>query len=171
MRETITFLLVTLSNIHRFKFFFHHRLSNKSFLIRLLTTPPYFKYVATLLCNLSLMSFFADMNVSQGSVATYARCGGIFDIRLTTNLPWKLPVKKILKSVRNYRVMVMSLWHRFFGPPCTSGRIVITTLVYNETALPRAQLPSSFGPTVQPLFVTSHPYSASLGPGPHREGT
>jgi len=41
------------------------------------------------------------MNVSQGSVATYARCGGIFDIRLTTNLPRKLPVKKILKSVRN----------------------------------------------------------------------
>ena len=31
--------------------FFTHRLSNKSFLIRLLTTPPYLKYVATLPCK------------------------------------------------------------------------------------------------------------------------
>jgi len=27
---------------------------------------------------LSLMACFADINVSQGSVATYARCAGIF---------------------------------------------------------------------------------------------
>ena len=33
------------------------------------------KYVATLPCNLSLMACFADINVSQGSVATYARNG------------------------------------------------------------------------------------------------
>ena len=28
-------------------------------------------------CNLSLIACFADINVSQGSVATYARSGGI----------------------------------------------------------------------------------------------
>ena len=28
------------------------------------------------------MACFADFNVSEGSVATYARCGGIFDIHL-----------------------------------------------------------------------------------------
>ena len=39
-------------------------------------------YVATLPCNLSLMACFADISVSQGSTATYARCGGIFNIRL-----------------------------------------------------------------------------------------
>jgi len=39
------------------------------------------KYLATLPCDLSLMARFADINVSQGSVATYARCGGIFNIR------------------------------------------------------------------------------------------
>jgi len=39
------------------------------------------------------MACFADINVSQGSVATYARCGGIFDILLTANLPRNLPVK------------------------------------------------------------------------------
>ena len=43
-------------------------------------TPPHLKYVATLPCNLSLMACFAYTNVSQGIVATYARCGGIFNI-------------------------------------------------------------------------------------------
>jgi len=65
----VTFFLVTLPNIHRLKNF-THRLSNNPFLIWLLTTPPYLKYVATLPCNLSLMAYFADINVSQGSVAT-----------------------------------------------------------------------------------------------------
>ena len=53
VHETITFLLVTLPNIHRFLKCFTHRLSNKPFLIGLLTTPPHLKYVATLRCNLS----------------------------------------------------------------------------------------------------------------------
>jgi len=60
------------------KFVGTRRLSNKSFLIWLLTTPSHLKYVATLPCNLSLSACFADINASQGSVATYARCGGIF---------------------------------------------------------------------------------------------
>ena len=29
------------------------------------------------------MAYFADINVSQGSVATYARCGGVFNMHLT----------------------------------------------------------------------------------------
>jgi len=45
--------------------------NNKPFLIWLLTTPQHIKYVATLPCNLSLMACFADINVSQGIVATY----------------------------------------------------------------------------------------------------
>jgi len=45
------------------------------------------------------MACFADINVPQGSVATYARCSRIFDIHLTENLPWNLPVKKLLKLV------------------------------------------------------------------------
>ena len=43
---------------------------------------------------------FADVNVSRGIVATYARCGGIFNMHLTANLPRNLPVKKICKSVK-----------------------------------------------------------------------
>jgi len=70
-------------------FFFTHTLSNKPFLIWLLTTPPRLKYVATLRCNLSLMACFTDINVSQHSVATYARCDGIFSIHLTAIFQWK----------------------------------------------------------------------------------
>ena len=51
-----------------FNFFCTHRLSNKHFLICLLTTPSHLKHVATLTCNLLLMVYFADINVSQGSV-------------------------------------------------------------------------------------------------------
>jgi len=80
--------------------FFHYTLSNKPFLISLLTTPPHLTYVATLPCNLSLMVCFADINVSQGSVATYTRCGGMFTIRLTANLQRNLPRKKFPKSVK-----------------------------------------------------------------------
>jgi len=44
---------------------------------------------------LSLMACFTDINVSQGSVATYARCDGMFNMHLTANLPWNLSVKKM----------------------------------------------------------------------------
>jgi len=100
VHETTTLLLVTLPNIHRFKKI-THTLSNKAFLIWLLTTPSHLKYVATLPCNLSLISCFADTIVSQSSVTTYARSGGIFNIHLTANLPRNLPVEKFVKSVKN----------------------------------------------------------------------
>jgi len=56
------------------------------------------KYAATLPCNLSLMACFADINVSQGSVATYARCCGTFNMHLSANLPRNIPVKKNYKT-------------------------------------------------------------------------
>ena len=46
------------------------------------------------------MAHFADINISQGSVATYARCSGIFNMHLTADLPRNLPVKKFSKSVK-----------------------------------------------------------------------
>jgi len=49
---------------------------------------------------LPLMICFADISVSQGSVATYARCSGMFNNHLTANLLRNLPVKKIGKSVK-----------------------------------------------------------------------
>ena len=73
--KKFTLLLATLQNIHRFKKN-SLTLSHKRFLIWLLTTPSYLKYVhvATLPCNLSLMACFADINVSRGSAVAYARC-------------------------------------------------------------------------------------------------
>ena len=82
MHEAITFLLVTLPIFHRFLIFFTHGLSNKPFLICLLTTPPHFIYVIKLPCNLARS---VDINVSQGSVATYARCGEICNAHSTTH--------------------------------------------------------------------------------------
>jgi len=117
VHETTTLLLVTLPYIHRLKNFFHS-FKNKPFLIWLLTPPPHLKCVGTLPCNLSLVACFADINVLQGSVATYARCGGIFNIHLTANLLRNLPGKTFLNRLRFDRNMVMSLWPRFFGPPC-----------------------------------------------------
>jgi len=46
------------------------------------------------------MDCFADIYVSQGSVATYARCGEIVNIHLTANLPLNLPLKFFFKSVK-----------------------------------------------------------------------
>ena len=55
------------------------------------------KYVTTVLCNLSLITAlvcdyrsFSDINVSQGSVATRMRCGGIFNKYFAANLPENL---------------------------------------------------------------------------------
>jgi len=57
------------------------------------------------------MACFADINVSQGSVATYARCGGIFSTHLTTNLPVEIFFKNRLSFDR---IVVMSLWPTFW---------------------------------------------------------
>jgi len=91
VHETTALLLVTLPNIHRLKNF-THILSNKLVLVWLSTTPPHLKYIATLPCNLSLRACIADINVSQDSVATHARNGEIFNIRLIANLQRNLPV-------------------------------------------------------------------------------
>jgi len=47
------------------------------------------------------------------------QCGGIFNNVFTANLPRKLPLKKIENRLRFDRIMAMSLWPHFFGPPCT----------------------------------------------------
>jgi len=60
VHETTTFLLVTLPKFTDFKNF-TGRLSNKPFLIWLLTDPPHLKYVATLPCNVSLIPCFLTL--------------------------------------------------------------------------------------------------------------
>ena len=70
--EEITLLFVTWPNIRLFNFF-SFRLSKEPFLNSLLTTPPHLKYAVTLPCNLPLSACFADIKVSQVSVATYKK--------------------------------------------------------------------------------------------------
>jgi len=100
VHETTTLLLVTLPKYSPITKKYTHTLSNKPFLICVLKTPPHLKYAATLTCNLSLMACFADINVSQSRVATYARCVGMFNIHLTANLVRNLAVKNIGKSAK-----------------------------------------------------------------------
>ena len=52
--------------------------------------------VGLLITKLRKWLVFADISVSHGSVATYARCGGTFNIHLTANLH----VKNFRKSVK-----------------------------------------------------------------------
>jgi len=42
----------------------------------------------------------------------------MFNIHLITNLPRNLPLRNFWNRLRFNRVMVMSLWPTFFGPPC-----------------------------------------------------
>ena len=67
------------------------------------------------------MSCFADVNVSQGSVATYARCGGILNIHLTTNLPRNLQVKKMFNWFTfdvsyGYEFVASHFWSTMYMP-------------------------------------------------------
>jgi len=83
------------------------------------------------------MACFTDTNVSQGSVATYARCGGIYNIHLTANLPRNLTV--IFENrLRIDRIMVMSLWPRFLAHPvgctvCANIKVLYIACTYIHT--------------------------------------
>ena len=50
------------------------------------TKKPHLAYVATLPCEILLSAKQAINEKLQGSVATYARFGGIFNMHLTANL-------------------------------------------------------------------------------------
>jgi len=60
---------------------------------------------------------FSDVNVLQGSVATYAKNDGIFNNMFTANLSRNLTVKTFVNRLRSDRIMDTSLWPHFFGPP------------------------------------------------------
>jgi len=44
------------------------------------------------------LSLFSDINISQGSVATLVRCGGIFNANFIANFLTSQPVKELSKS-------------------------------------------------------------------------
>ena len=69
------------------------------------------------------MAFFTDINVSQGSVSTYARWSGIFNIHLTANLQKIFQCKNFVNRFRFGTIMFMSLWPRFLTHPVNTQYI------------------------------------------------
>ena len=58
---------------------------------------------------------FTGINVSQDSVATLFRCGGIINKHFIANFPRSVPVKEFLKSVNTWRSYGQKVWwHVFF---------------------------------------------------------
>jgi len=63
--------------------------------------PQHLKCLATVIYDLTLITIpvsnchlFSDVNISQGSVATRLRCGGIFSYYFTANLSLSLAMKE-----------------------------------------------------------------------------
>jgi len=56
--------------------------------------------------------------ISQGSVATQLRCGGIFSNEFITNFPQNVLVKNFENRSIFGEDMDKSMWLSFFGPPC-----------------------------------------------------
>jgi len=55
------------------------------------TVPCDFSLITIYVSNCRL---FSDIHISQGSVATHLRCGGIFSYQFTVNLLVNQPVKE-----------------------------------------------------------------------------
>ena len=82
------------------------------------------------------MDCFADINVSRGSVATYARCGGIFNTRLSTNLQRNLPVNffKSAKIWQNYGYEFAAplFWPTLYIGTCRTCRVDVKWQLYRS---------------------------------------
>ena len=83
---------------------------------------------------------FSDNNVSQGSVATYARGGEIFNNQFTANLPRNFLVKNVINWLRFHGIMAMTLWPHIFGKSDRRGVLVSGVRRMNEVNPRRARL-------------------------------
>ena len=100
---------------------FTDRLSNKDFLVWLLTIQWRIKCLATLRCNLSLIARFLTLMFHKVVWQHRLwRCDGSFNNHFTANLPRIFSVRKFRKSVKSWlSYNVVSL----FGPPCRYGPV------------------------------------------------
>jgi len=81
--------------------------------------PQHLKCLDTVIYDLPLITIpvsnrhlFSAITISQGSVATRLRCGGIFSYNFTANLSPSLAVKEFWKSFKIWQ----SYCHEFGGP-------------------------------------------------------
>jgi len=91
--------------------------------------PQHLKCLATVIYDLSLLTIpvsnchlFSDINISQGSVATRLRCGGILSYHFTANLSPSLTMKDFWKSVHIWQ----SYRHEFGGPLILEHSVVMS---------------------------------------------
>ena len=71
------------------------------------------------------IAIFLNIDISQGSVATCLRCGGIFKYELVANLPVSLPVKELWKSVN-----IWGSYGQEFGVLFFWDTVYIRTYIY-----------------------------------------
>jgi len=71
--------------------------------------------LSSITCWLSVtMSLVADVSISQGSVATHLKCGGIFKHDFVANLLLSLIVEEFWKSVNKWQSYVQEFLLLFF---------------------------------------------------------
>jgi len=94
-------------------------------------------------------------------VATIARCDGIFNIYLTTNLLRNLPVN-FLNRFRFDKIVARSTGPHFFGPPCIwvihfnfSAFVLFNTRVMPRTITSMCQLPTCAVNVALPAFAAT----------------
>jgi len=77
----------------------------------------------------------SDTNVTQGSVATYARSGGIFNNQLTAKITKESSSEKnFVNRLRFDRIMATSLWPHFLGHSVCTKSMLITSTQRNSPA-------------------------------------
>jgi len=72
---------------------------------------------------------FLKINISQGSVATPLRCGGICNDLFIANFLLSVTVKEFFKKVPNSLKYTAEYIAYFLGPPCRCKNVVLTLLL------------------------------------------
>jgi len=87
------------------------------------------KCLAILPCHLSLITIhildcrqFSDSHISQGSVATHLRCGGICKYEFVANLPLSLSAKELRKLVNIWESYGQEFNVLFFDSQCSNSK-------------------------------------------------
>jgi len=86
------------------------------------------KLSSKLLFRSSPNTGFYTFYISQGSVATQLRCGGMFSNHFTTNFSHNAAVKKFRKSINIRQRYGQNFVAYFFGPPGISTMIPLSLL-------------------------------------------
>ena len=69
---------------------------------------------------------FTNINVLQGSAATYVKCGKIFNKYFAATLLINFPVKKFEKRLGFDTTMATTLWSRFLTHPVYQINIILS---------------------------------------------